>query len=90
MARRLDSAEALRLREALLFAAQRREPEAVFDADAARTRLRRGEADGADSAAPDLIILVLRVHLEQLLVVFEVVQLLPHVDRRALRVDVLR
>ena len=46
------------------------------------------ESNCANSASPHFIVLVLAVELEQFLMVFEVSELLPHVDRGRLLVDV--
>ena len=67
------------------FGAQRRQFEALFDAETLRTLV---IADRTDGAAPDLIFLVFSVHLKQLLMLLEVSYLFGDIDRRRLFVDV--
>lgn len=56
---------------------QRWQLKLVFNRELFRTVLK---ANCANSATPHFIVLVLAVELEQLLVTFEISELLPHVD----------
>lgn len=64
---------------------QRWQLKLVFDRELFGTVL---ESNCANSASPHFIVLVLAVELEQFLMVFEISELLPHVDRGRLLVDV--